>query len=88
MTQSIEQKIHEIQAKLARLKEQQKAKETRKKIIVGAVTISNALKDPEAARALATLLRQTVTRETDIKEIISLLEELDNVSIKGSQDDD
>lgn len=83
MTQSIEQKIAETQNKLNRLKERQKASETRKKIIVGAVTISNALKEPKAAQALATILRQTITRDIDRKEIISLLEELDNVAFRG-----
>lgn len=83
MTQSIEQKIAETQNKLSRLKERQKASETRKKIIVGAVTISNALKEPKAAQALATILRQTITRDIDRKEIISLLEELDNVAFQG-----
>ena len=83
MTQSIEQKIAETQNKLNRLKERQKASETRKKIIVGAATISNALKEPKAAQALATILRQAITRDIDRKEIISLLEELDNIAFRG-----
>ena len=63
MARSIDQQIAETQAKLARLKERQKASETRRKIIVGSVVISNALKEPEKARALAALLRRAVTRE-------------------------
>mgnify|MGYP003688031707 CR=1 FL=1 len=47
MARSIDQQIAATQAKLARLKERQKASETRRKIIVGSVAISNALKDPE-----------------------------------------
>ena len=67
------------------LKEKQKASETRRKIIVGSVAISNALKDPEKARALAALLRRAVTREVDQKEIIGLLEELDDAAAKAER---
>ena len=56
MARSIDQQIAETQAKLARLKQRQKASETRRKIIVGSVVISNALKEPEKARALAALV--------------------------------
>ena len=82
MARSIDQQIAETQAKLARLKERQKASETRRKIIVGSVVISNALREPEKARALAALLRRTVTREVDQKEITGLLEELDEAATK------
>ncbi|NDV53634.1 hypothetical protein G0D83_29300, partial [Yangia sp. PrR003] len=53
--------------------------------IVGSVAISNALKDPEKARALAALLRRAVTREVDQKEIIGLLEELDDAAAKAER---
>ena len=77
MARTIDQQIASTQAKLARLKERQKASETRRKIIVGSVVISNAPKEPEKARALAALLRRAVTREVDQKEIAGLLAELD-----------
>ncbi|WP_282029635.1 hypothetical protein [Paracoccus marcusii] len=60
----------------------QRASETRRKIIVGSVAISNALKDPEKARGLAALLRRAVTREVDQKEFVGLLGELDEVAAK------
>lgn len=85
MARSIDQQIAATQAKLARLKERQKASETRRKIIVGSVAISNALKDPEKARALASLLRRAVTREVDQKELVGLLEELDGVAAKAAR---
>lgn len=84
MARSIDQQIAETQAKLARLKERQKASETRRKIIVGSVVISNALQEPEKARALAALLRRSVTREVDQKEIGGLLEELDEAAAKAN----
>lgn len=85
MARSIDQQIAATQAKLARLKERQKASETRRKIIVGSVAISNALKDPEKARTLAALLRRAVTREVDQKELVGLLEELDGVAAKAER---
>ena len=85
MARSIDQQIAETQAKLARLKTKQKASETRRKIIVGSVVISNALKEPDKARALAAMLRRTVTREVDQKELVDLLSELDQVAEKAGQ---
>ena len=85
MARSIDQQIAEAQAKLARLKQRQKASETRRKIIVGSVVISNALREPDKARALAAMLRRTVTREVDQKEIAGLLEELDGTAARAGQ---
>ena len=69
----------------SRLWNEAEASETRRKIIVGSVAISNALKDPEKARALAALLRRAVTREVDQKELVGLLEELDGVAAKAER---
>lgn len=77
MARTIDQQIAEAEAKLARLKTRQKASETRRKIIVGSVVISDALKDPVAARALAAILRRAVTRDVDLKEVAGLLADLD-----------
>ena len=85
MARTIDQQIASTQAKLARLKESQKASETRRKIIVGSVVISNALKEPEKARALAALLRRAVTREVDQKELVGLMAELDEAAEKAER---
>ena len=85
MARTIDQQIAEAQAKLARLKQRQKASETRRKIIVGSVVISNALKEPEKARALAALLRRAVTREVDQKELVGLMAELDEAAEKAER---
>ena len=50
MARSIDQQIATTQAKLNRLKQRQKASETRRKIIVGAIVTTEALKDPKIAR--------------------------------------
>jgi len=77
MPRTVEQQIAEAEAKLQRLKKKAKANETRRKIIVGSVVITDALKDRNAARSLAALLRRTVTRDIDKKEITDLLAQLD-----------
>lgn len=77
MARTIDQQIAEAQARLNRLKTRAKATETRRKIIVGAVVTSEALKDPKIARWMAATLRKTVNREVDQKELVGLLAELD-----------
>ena len=84
MARTIDQQIAEAQARLARLKSRQKASETRRKIIVGSVVISNALREPEKARALAAMLRRAVTRDVDQKELVGLMEELDRAAEKAA----
>lgn len=77
MARTIDQQIAEAQARLNRLRTRAKASETRRKIIVGAVVTTEALKDPKIARWMASTLRKTVTREVDQKELVGLLAELD-----------
>lgn len=76
-TRTIDQQIADAQAKLARLKTRQKAAETRRKIITGAIVITEALKDPKVARWLAATLRKNATRDVDQKELTGLLADLD-----------
>ena len=77
MARSIDQQIAEAQARLNRLKTRAKAGETRRKIIVGAIVTSEALKDPKIARWMAATLRKNATREVDQKELTGLLADLD-----------
>ena len=77
MARPIDQQIAEAQAKLNRLRTRQKASETRRKIIVGAIVTTEALKDPKIARWMAATLRKNATREVDQKELTGLLADLD-----------
>lgn len=77
MTRTIDQQIAETQARLNRLKSRQKAQDTRRKIITGAIVMSEGMRDPDTARWLATVLRKGATRDVDRKEIAGLLEDLD-----------
>ncbi|WP_243722066.1 hypothetical protein [Meridianimarinicoccus aquatilis] len=85
MARTVDQQIAETQAKLARLKTRQKASETRRKIIVGAIVTTEALNDPKIARWMASTLRKNATREVDQKELVGLLAELDQVAAKADQ---
>ena len=77
MARSIDQQIAEAQARLNRLRTRAKTTETRRKIIVGAIVTTEALKDPKIARWMAATLRKNATREVDQKELIGLLADLD-----------
>ena len=83
MGRTIDQQIAEAEAKVARLKKRAKASETRRKIIVGSVVISNAMQDADTARRLAALLRRNVTRDVDTKELTDLLANLDTKASEG-----
>ena len=74
---TIDQQIAEATAKLARLKTRAKANDTRRKIIVGAIVTTEALKDPKISKWLASTLRKHATRDVDQKEIAELLTDLD-----------
>ena len=77
MARTIDQQIAEAEAKLARLRTRAKATETRRKIIVGAIVTTEALRDPKIARWMAATLRKNATREVDQKELTGLLADLD-----------
>jgi len=83
MARTIDQQIATTQAKLARLKTRAKASETRRKIIVGAIVTNAALKDPKIARWMAATLRKNATRDVDQKELVGLLDELDQAAAKA-----
>ena len=83
MARTIDQQIATTQAKLGHLKTRQKASETRRKIIVGAIVTNAALNDPKIARWMASTLRKNATRDVDQKELVGLLEELDQAAAKA-----
>lgn len=77
MSQTIQQKIAETEARLQRLKAKAKATETRRKIIVGSILINDALKDGRRAKYLAERIRSGLTRDIDKKAVADLLVLLD-----------
>lgn len=83
MAKTIEQQIAEASAKLERLRQRGKAKDTRRKIIVGAIVITEALNDPASAKKLIRLIETKVNRDVDKIDVASLLDELRLVEAKG-----
>ncbi len=87
MTQTIQQKIAETQARLQRLKAKAKADQTRQKIIVGSIMINDALNDPRRAKYLAERVRTGLTRDLDLKAVAVLLEQLDQKAAEDAGDE-
>ena len=85
MTQTIQQKIAETEARLQRLKAKAKADQTRQKIIVGSILINDAFKDPRRAKYLADRIRAGLTRDIDVKAVADLLETLDRKSAEPTE---
>ncbi len=79
MTRTIDQQIAEAVNKLQRLKTRKRTKDTRRKIIVGAVVIKAAFKDRALAERLVALLETALTRDVDIRDAAPLIADLRNV---------
>ena len=76
MAQTLEQKIAEAQAKLARLKEKARSEDTRQKIVVGAAVISQALRSSSLAGRLLAILEAEPLRDHDKKAVAGLIDKL------------
>ena len=76
MAKTLEQQMAETEAKLARLREKSRKKDTRQKIIVGSTVISRALSDHKFAQQMLDLLAKAVTRDVDKADIAPLVEAL------------
>ncbi|MBJ2221825.1 MULTISPECIES: hypothetical protein [unclassified Pseudomonas] len=76
MAQTIEQKIAEAEAKLARLRQQSRALENGQKIILGGMLLAEARKEPRIRQWLIDKAGELVTRDVDRKRLEPLLAEL------------
>ena len=76
MAQTIEQKIAEAEAKLARLRQQSRALENGQKIILGGMLLAEARKEPRIRQWLIDKAGELVTRVVDRKRLEPLLAEL------------
>ena len=77
-TKTPAQQIATLEAKIARLREKDRALENGQKIIIGGMMITLARKDPKAAQRLIELIEQNVTRDVDKKRIDPLIQEFKN----------
>ena len=76
MAQTLEQKIAEAEARLARLREQSRRTENGQKIILGGMLITAARKDARIREWLLAEVDQSITREADKKRLAPLLDTL------------
>ena len=76
MARTLEQKIAEAQANLARLKDKARSEDTRQKIVVGAAVISQALRSSSLAGRLLAILEAEPLRDHDKKAVAGLIERL------------
>ena len=83
MAKTIDQQIADAEARLARLREKSRKKETRHKIIVGALVLSEASKDSKIAAWLLKQIDAKVTRDVDKTDIAPVVDDLRKVA--GSQ---
>jgi len=83
MVKTLEQQIAETETRLARLRQKERGKDTRRKIIVGSILISEALVRPASAKMLVDLIQRKVTRDVDKADIAPLLEKLREVAGSG-----
>jgi len=82
MALTLEQKIAEAQANLARLKDKARSEDTRQKIIVGAAVISQALRSSSLAGRLLAILDAEPLRDHDKKAVADLINKLKSVAAK------
>lgn len=76
MAQTINQKIAEAEAKLARLRQQSRALENGQKIILGGMLLAEARKEPRIRQWLIDKSNELITRDVDRKRLEPLLAEL------------
>ena len=76
MQQTLEQKIAQKEAEIARLREQARALENGQKIILGGLILHAARTDARIRRWLLDEAAKTVTRDADKKRLAPLIAEL------------
>ncbi len=74
--QTVEQKIAEKEAELARLKEKKKKQEAGQKIVLGGMLLAAARDSEQYRRILIQLAEKYVTRRVDQERIQPLMDEL------------
>ncbi len=80
MALTLEQKIAEAQANLARLKDKARSEDTRQKIVVGAAVISQALRSRSLAGRLLAILEAEPLRDHDKKAVSGLVDKLKSMT--------
>jgi len=85
MALTIEQKIAQKEAELARLREKSRALENGQKIILGGMLLSEARKDAKIRQWLLDMAKATIKRDVDQQRLAPLLVELANMPQEPQQ---
>lgn len=80
MARTLEQKIAALDAKIARLRRQERKLETGQKIIIGGMLLNAVRREPRIREWFFKEVSSTITRDIDKKRLSSLLDELKNES--------
>lgn len=80
MALTFKQKIAQKEQEVANLKAQARKQETSQKIIIGGMMLALAKNDTERAQMLANDIKNNVTRDSDIKKLSSVIDELGAVN--------
>lgn len=76
MAQTLEQKIAEAEARLARLRDQSRKLENGQKVVLGGLLLNAARHQPQIRKWLLDEAAKTVTRDADKARLAPLLAEL------------
>lgn len=82
---TIEQKIAQKEAELARLKTQARKLETGQKVIIGGMMLSIARKERHRSEAMLNDIQREVTKRTDLDRLQPIIEELQKIANKSNQ---
>lgn len=83
---TIEQKIAQKEAELARLKMQARKLETGQKVIIGGMILSIARREKQRAEILLNDIQREVTKKTDLDRLQPILDELQEIVNKARED--
>lgn len=84
MALTLEQKIAQKEAELARLRNQSRALENGQKIILGGMLLAEARKDVKIRQWLLSMAQATVKRDVDQRRLAPLLDELAGLDKSGA----
>ena len=73
---TVEQKIAQKEAELARLKEKKRKLENAQKIVIGGMMLSMAKDNPIVSKKLLDWINEHVDRKTDLNRLESVIDEL------------
>lgn len=86
MARTLEQKIAEAEARLVRLRKQERSLENGQKIILGGMLINAARRNPKMRDWLLEEATRSIAREADQKRLKPLIDELLSAKDKASNE--